>query len=497
MNDPAFTPLPLSDLAGPEFPRGQNPMIAGISEDSRAIRPGYLFAAIPGKRQDGAAFIPAALAAGAVAVLAVPETLVPEGVPVIRDPHPRARLPHLASALFAHAQPPFIAAVTGTSGKTSTVCLAQQIWNLLGQNAASLGTIGLVTSTGSEYGSMTTLAPVALHAKLAALAAGGVSYLAFEASSQGLDQHRPDAVRLRAAAFTGFGRDHLDDHLTIEAYLQAKLRLFSELLPADGIAVLNGDMSAFSPARDICQKRGIRVISYGSQPHCSWRITDHKLTNNGQSFQLVTQSAAYAVTLPLAGRFQAYNVLAAMALVHADETPLEKIIAVLPRLQGVPGRLHYVGAHPCGAAVYVDYAHKPDALEEILNALRAHTPGRLWVVFGCGGNRDSGKRALMGQIAQRLADAVIVTDDNPRHEDAAAIRCAIMANCPKAVEMGDRAQAIHTAIHSLAQGDVLVIAGKGHESGQIVGEQVFPFDDIEIAKSVLAQLSPENTSHAV
>ncbi len=463
--------------------------IKGLSADSRKIAPGYLFAALPGSRTDGRRFINDAVKRGAVAVLTAPSAEVAEApVPLLTDPNPRRQLAYLA-ARFYDRQPRIIAAVTGTNGKTSVAEFTRQIWRGLGHNAASLGTLGLNPPRADTPASLTTPDPVELHHCLATLAAEGVDHLAMEASSHGLDQFRLDGLRVAAAAFTNLSRDHLDYHGSEAAYFAAKERLFAELLPEGATAVLNADVDQFDQLEKLCRARGISVISYGAAGR-ELRLERRAAAAEGQSLTLNALGRREEVRLPLAGAFQAANALAALGLVLATapsrEAVLDGALAALGGLTGVAGRLELVGRSPSGGLVFVDYAHTPDALASVLTALRGHTERELVTVFGCGGDRDSGKRPLMGEIASRLADRVYVTDDNPRGEQPAAIRRAIVAAAPGATEIGDRAGAIAAAIDSLAAGDVLVIAGKGHETGQIVGDKALPFDDREVAGAALA-----------
>jgi UDP-N-acetylmuramoyl-L-alanyl-D-glutamate--2,6-diaminopimelate ligase len=402
------------------------------------------------------------------------------------------------AAAFYGAQPEIVAAVTGTSGKSSTVSFARQIWQALGQSAASLGTLGVESPVLNRYSGLTTADPVELHADLAELAKAGVTRAAMEASSHGLDQFRLDGVRVQVAGFTSFGRDHLDYHATSEAYLAAKLRLFTEVLAPGGVAVLNADIPEFDMLKKAAEGVGRRVLSYGRHGR-DFRIERQAATANGQSVLLEASHGWWEFQLPLAGEFQLMNALCALGLVAASEIKDLSNIALDPKftamikalgtLQGVRGRLERVAVLPNGATIYVDYAHKPDALTAVLQALRPHARGRLVVAFGCGGDRDPGKRPLMGKIAARLADSVIVTDDNPRSEDPASIRAAVMAGSPGASEIGDRARAIEAGIRSLHAGDVFVIAGKGHETGQIVGNLVLPFDDAEVARAAAEAVS--------
>ena len=469
----------------------QETEIRGLAVDSRKVAPGFLFAALPGTRADGRAFIDQAVAQGAVAVLAPTGTALgsyDRPVQLITDDNPRRRLA-LMAARFYGRQPSVVAAVTGTNGKTSVASFTRQIWQRLGRTAASLGTLGLSPPRADTPQSLTTPDPIELHRCLAGLADDGIECLVMEASSHGLDQYRLDGVRVSAAAFTNLTRDHLDYHGGMAAYGQAKLRLFGELLATDGTAVINADLPFGEEVRAVCRRRGIRVISYGIA-ESDLRLIGQEPTEHGQRLMLDVFGRAGAVDLPLAGTFQAANVLAALGLVVATGAEPRPALATLASLEGVTGRLELVARTQRGGQIYVDYAHTPDALETVLNALRPHTRNHLSVVFGCGGDRDRGKRPLMGEIAARLADRVIVTDDNPRSEEAAAIRREILAAAPKAQEIADRGEAIATAVATLGPGDVLVIAGKGHESGQIVGDRVLPFVDRDVARAAVAGQKP-------
>lgn len=461
-----------------------DPEILGLACHSREVRPGYLFAAVPGSRVDGRAFIGDAVAAGAVAVLATPETRLDESrgqAILVTDPNPRRRIA-LMAACFHGGQPERVAAVTGTNGKTSVVTFLRRILTLRGRAAASMGTLGISAPGHEVTGSHTTPDPVALHRDLADLARRGVTHLAMEASSHGLDQHRLDGVRLAAAAFTNLTRDHLDYHGGMDAYLTAKARLFSELLPTNGVAVLNAETPQYSQLASLCEKRGLRVFDYGLEVgdiHCA----DMRADSHGWLLELSVFGRRHALTLPLIGEFQVANALCALALAVALGEDQVAATAALERLEGVRGRLQRAGD-----AVYVDYAHTPDALEAVLTALRSHTAERLRLVFGCGGDRDPGKRLEMGEIAQRLADDVIVTDDNPRGEEPALIRRRILDGCPKAREIGDRAQAIAQAVRDLEPGDLLVVAGKGHERGQTIAGTTLPFDDVEQVQKAIEEI---------
>jgi UDP-N-acetylmuramoyl-L-alanyl-D-glutamate--2,6-diaminopimelate ligase len=458
--------------------------VTSLTSDSRAARPGSLFAALTGRRADGARYVADAVARGAVAVLGPPGLDAPAGIAVLVADNPRQALAR-AAARFHDAQPATVCAVTGTSGKTSVAEFTRQIWAATGAQAASLGTLGVVAPGRRVAGSLTTPDPVALHGELARLANDGVTHLAMEASSHGLDQFRLDGVALAAAAFTNLSRDHLDYHRDMAAYLAAKLRLFEDLLPRGGAAVANADDPNFGAIAGIAARRGHRLIGFGRTGR-DLRLVGREVDAGGQILDLRIAGRARRVRLALAGGFQAMNALAALGLVIGAGGDADAAAAALDRLTGVPGRLQRAATRRNGAAVYVDYAHKPDALRNLLETLRPHAAGRLAVVFGCGGERDTGKRPEMGAIAARLADRVYVTDDNPRGEDPATIRAAVAAACPGAIEIADRRTAIARAVRDLAPGDVLAIAGKGHETGQIVGATVHPFDDVAQAQAAVA-----------
>jgi UDP-N-acetylmuramoyl-L-alanyl-D-glutamate--2,6-diaminopimelate ligase len=447
------------------------------------VAPGYLFAALPGRRADGRDFIGEAVSRGAVAVLAPEGTAWPPGVPprpLLEDREPRRRLAQLAAEL-AGSQPRVMVAVTGTNGKTSTVEFLRQIWSADGRPAASLGTLGLIADGFAPGAGLTTPDPVMLAETLAALARAGVQHAAMEASSHGLDQFRVDGVRFAAAAFTNLTRDHLDYHGSEQAYRAAKLRLFDELLPAGAPAVASADMDATTLAAlgEIAGRRRLELRTVGEHGSAI-RLLSCEPRPDGQVLRIETGGAPREIKLGLPGRFQADNVLlaAALAIAVGERGVLDRLAS----LRGVRGRCELAARLANGAAVYVDYAHTPDALERLLTALRPHSAGRLHVVFGAGGDRDRGKRPLMGAAAARLADVTIVTDDNPRSEDPAAIRAAVLAGCPGGREVGDRARAIAEALNGLAAGDVLAVAGKGHEQGQTIGPTVIPFDDVDVVR---------------
>lgn len=468
---------------------GYDVPVEGVTADSRKVRPGYLFAALPGSKVDGAGYINDALMHGASVILAKTGTKLPQDAKatLIESDNPRKELAYIASE-FYQLQPDVIAAVTGTSGKTSTVAFTQQLWTLYGiTQSASLGTLGMRGPNLATSGALTTPDTVSLHAALADLAAAEITHLAMEASSHGLDQHRLDGVRISAAGYTNLSRDHLDYHADMEAYFLAKARLFTEVLQRNGVAVINADDEYGDRLAALSAKAGHKVVTYGENGK-DIRILERALVPSGQAVKLSVFGQDYDVTIPLVGKFQVMNALCALGLVLSGDGEAQSIVPLLSQLGGVPGRLQLVAGHPEGAAVYVDYAHKPAAVEAVLNTLRPHTEGRLVCLLGCGGDRDAGKRPIMGRIASGLSDLVVVTDDNPRSENPAQIRAAVMEGAPDATEIGNRREAIAWAIAQLRKGDVLVIAGKGHEQGQIIGDRVEPFDDVKVAQESIEKL---------
>jgi UDP-N-acetylmuramoyl-L-alanyl-D-glutamate--2,6-diaminopimelate ligase len=478
----------LSSLIGADAvaPAGAaNVLVSGLTSDSRNVRPGFVFAAISGSKADGARYIVDAVAKGAVAILAGEDAQASDAgdVPIVRSTEPRRALALMAARFFGLQQPETTVAVTGTSGKTSVADFTRQIYGALGHSSASLGTIGVIKNDSAVYGSLTTPDPVSLHKTLAELAAEGVTHLAFEASSHGLDQHRLDGVRLKAAAFTNLGRDHLDYHPTVETYLAAKLRLFSELLPEDGIAVINADADGGERAIAAAEDAGRRVFTVGRKGE---GLKLGRLVREGfaQRMSVAHEGHVYDIRLPLLGDYQASNALVAAGLAIATGELPGHVLPALQGLHGVKGRLEIIGEARGGLAV-VDYAHKPEALAAVLDALRPFATGKLICVMGCGGDRDKGKRPIMGAIAVEKADVVIVTDDNPRTEDPKTIRAEILAAAPGATEIGDRAEAIAAAVAMVGAGDVVVIAGKGHETGQLVGDKVLPFSDHDEVRNAL------------
>ena len=466
--------MKLADFFEDIDPRFAALEIAGITADSRKAKPGFLFFAIAGAKADGAYFAGAAAAAGALAVAAEqrPEGL-PDGVAFVPVANVRRALA-LAAAKFFPRQPDTIAGVTGTSGKTSVAAFTRQIWTALGLQAASIGTVGVVSPKGERYGSLTTPDPVELHRTLDALAGEGVAHLALEASSHGLDQHRLDGVRIAAGAFTNLSRDHLDYHPSMEAYLQAKLRLF-DLVKPGGAAVIDVDDCFGGQVVEAAKARHLKILTVGEHGE-DIRLVGGAIDGFAQAVDIAFGGTTYKVKLPLVGAFQVQNAAVAAGLAIATGSEPSRVFAALEMLTGAKGRLEMVGSAN-GAPIFIDYAHKPDALAKALAALRPYATGKLTVVFGAGGDRDQGKRPLMGRIAAENADRVIVTDDNPRSENAAAICAAILAAAPGAREIGDRADAIRAGIASLKAGDVLLIAGKGHETGQIIGDRIVSFSD--------------------
>lgn len=475
----------LSDLLRRDVPA--DPEITGITADSRKVASGHLFVALPGTAADGRAFIPQALAQGAAAVLAPQDT--PDGLaPLLVRSGDVRRAYALAARGFYGSQPATCVAVTGTNGKTSVAAFCRQIWAALGRKSASMGTLGVVAQSGQITEALTPpglTSPDAADAArlLATLAEGGVTHLALEASSHGIDQRRLDGVTLKAAAFTNLTQDHLDYHGTMEAYREAKLRLFETLLPRGRTAVLNADSDAYSEFAAASIMSGLGVMGVGERGR-DLSLIERRAVPEGQRLVLDVRGERHDVLLPLAGAFQASNALVAAGLCIASGEDASRVLAALEHITGAAGRLQRI-AGPGRGEAYVDYAHTPDGLETVLKALRPHATGRLIVVFGAGGDRDKGKRPIMGEIAARLADIAIVTDDNPRSEDPEAIRAEVCTGCPFALEIGDRRAAIREAIGMMRDGDVVVVAGKGHEQGQIVAGVTHPFDDAtEVAEAL-------------
>lgn len=451
---------------------------SGLASDSREVKPGYLFAALAGSKMNGAVFIEEAVKRGAAAVLGRPENEAAVralNVRFIADENPRRRLAREAARFFG-AQPNTIAAVTGTKGKSSIVSFIREIWTALGTPAASLGTVGVVTANGEIPLKNTTPGPIEVQRLLAKLKHDGIDHLAIEASSHGLDQYRIDGAQIAAVGFTNITRDHMDYHPDFEHYLLAKLRLFSEVVRDGGIAVVNADAANADRFIAAAKARHLKLMTVGEQGE-TIRLLSRAGRIDGQTLRIAHDGKEYTIDLPLAGNFQASNALVAAALVIGLGDDAAKVFAALEHIKGAPGRLEKVAIAASGAPIYVDYAHTPDSLDQVLKAVRPHVTGKLHVIFGCGGDRDKGKRPLMGEAAAANADIVIVTDDNPRTEDAATIRKEALAGCPDAREIGDRAQAIFDGIAALKSGDMLIIAGKGHETGQTVGTTTHPFSD--------------------
>ena len=474
--------IPLSQVIHRDV--SPDPHITGVTADSRKVRPGYLFAALPGSRADGRSFIPTALQAGASAILA-PDDVAGLQAPVVHASDLRRAYALAAKALHP-AQPEVVVAVTGTNGKTSVAAFARQIFERLGRRAASMGTLGVVAA-GEQLTppGLTTPDAADVSAMMAELCRRHVTHLALEASSHGVDQRRLDGVELTAAAFTNFSQDHLDYHGTMGCYRAAKLRLFESLLPRGRTAVLNADSDAFAAFAATAVVSGQTIFSVGEHGQ-GLRLLERQLAPDGQRLHIRAASGEdFHVRLPLAGAFQASNALVAAGLCIAAGEEVGPVLEALEHLEGAPGRLQHVGSGPNGGEAYVDYAHTPDGLTTVLEAMRPHARGRLIVVFGAGGDRDPGKRRLMGEAAARLADVAIVTDDNPRSEDPAAIRAEVLAGALGAMETGNRREAIFEACRMLGEGDVLLIAGKGHEQGQTVGDTVHPFDDVAVARDAL------------
>jgi UDP-N-acetylmuramyl-tripeptide synthetase len=472
---------------------GREAQITGLSVDSRRVQDGHLFAALPGARAHGAEFLPMALSMGARAVLTDPEgARIAAGAIAEYDPvlvvveDPRQALAY-AAALYYGAQPEVMVAVTGTNGKTSVATFTRQIWQLLGARAINVGTTG-VEGDWQVPSPHTTPEPITLHRMLSEAEHAGVTHGAMEASSHGLAQRRLDGVRLSAAAFTNFTQDHLDYHATFDAYFSAKAGLFTRVLPEDGVAVVNIDDAKGMEIEGLCAERGIDVMRVGRSDAADLRIIGQRFDATGQDLRVDFVGNIYQIRLDLIGGFQAENVMAAAGLVMACGADPEEVFSCLPELTGVRGRMQHAATRDNGAAVFVDYAHTPDAVSTAIKALRPHVMGRIIAIVGAGGDRDKTKRPLMGKAAAENADLVIVTDDNPRSEDPASIRAEVLAGAPEAMEVGDRAEAILRGVDALQPGDALLICGKGHESGQTVGDTVFPFDDVEQASLAVSAL---------
>jgi UDP-N-acetylmuramoyl-L-alanyl-D-glutamate--2,6-diaminopimelate ligase len=482
----------LSEL-GLAAPAGRDVRVTGLAVDSRDVREGFLFAALPGARVHGGEFIQYALRMGAGAILTDREgariaaaEIAEAGVPVVVAEDPRQALAY-AAALWFGMQPETVVAVTGTNGKTSVATFARQLWQAMGLPAVNIGTTGVGGDLSLPL-VHTTPEPITLHRALAEVAEAGIDHAAMEASSHGLDQRRLDGVRIAAAGFTNFSRDHLDYHGTMESYFAAKAQLFERVLPEDGTAVVNLDDPKGPVVAAIAEERGCDLLTIGRSEAAALRVLGQRFDATGQELRFSWNGVVRQVRLDLVGGFQAENALVAAGLCIASGSDPAEVFAALPRLTTVPGRMQLAATRANGAAVFVDYAHTPDALRTAISALRPHVMGRLVVVFGAGGDRDRGKRPKMGQAVAELADMAIVTDDNPRSEDPASIRAAVREGCPEASDVGDRAEAILRGVDALEPGDALLIAGKGHETGQTVGTTVYPFDDVEQASVAVAAL---------
>lgn len=476
----------LSELMkGREIANVHDRHVQGLTADSRRVEPGFLFAALPGTKSDGREYIEDAARRGAIAIL-TDKSYQPEdcSLPCFRDDNPRLTLARLA-ARFYGAAPETITAVTGTNGKTSVAHFTRKIWEEMGYPAASIGTLGVILPDETLPLGYTTPDPVLLHKTLTYLAGHGIRYTVIEASSHGLDQYRLDGARIKSAAFTNLTRDHLDYHVSSESYLSAKLGLISRVLDPEGTAVLNADSEVCPAFLRAAKERGLNIISYGREGK-ELRLIALEPEIAGQRLTVEVFGKKCDILLPLAGEFQAMNALCALGLVIGAGGDEARAVDALSRITNVPGRLELVAHLPNDALVYVDYAHSPDALETVLEAVRGHGSGKIHVVFGCGGDRDRGKRAEMGRIAALHADRIIVTDDNPRSEDPAKIRAEIIVACPEALNIGDRHAAIEAAIEALGPRDILVIAGKGHEEGQVVGDVTIPFNDKKVVEQIIA-----------
>jgi len=462
---------------------GDETRVTGFAIDHRKVAPGTVFGAFRGTVFNGEDFVSGAVAAGAVAIVAAPDVKV-EGAAHVASDEPRREFARLAARFFAPF-PETVVAVTGTNGKTSNVELTRQLWRMAGHHAASIGTLGVTTSGDQVKTGLTTPDIVTFLSNMAGLAREGVTHAAFEASSHGLAQYRTEGLPVRAAAFTNLSRDHLDYHQTMEAYFEAKMRLFSEVVEPDGTAIVWMDDPRSEEVVRRCRARGLRLITVG-QAGETLRLVSRTPSQLGQTLVIEADDARHEVKLPLIGAYQAANALTAAGLVLATGGELRQTLANLARVHPVRGRLERAVITRAGAPVYVDYAHTPDAIEAAIEALRPHAAGRLIIAFGAGGDRDTGKRPEMGAVAARLADVVIVTDDNPRSEDPAAIRRDVLAGAPGAREVGGRREAIAAAVAEAGPDDIILLAGKGHEQGQIVGDQVLPFDDVEVARECAA-----------
>lgn len=477
----------LAALLQDQAPEGSDPVVTGLAIDHRKVAPGTIFGAFAGEKFNGEDFIASAVDAGAVAIVARPEAKV-DGAVHIADANPRRAFAQIAARFF-HRFPAICVAVTGTNGKTSTVEMTRQLWRMAGFNAASIGTLGITTSQDNASTGLTTPDIVTFLSNMSGLAAEGITHAAFEASSHGLDQYRTEGLPVKAAAFTNLSHDHLDYHGTMEAYLAAKMRLFDEVVVQDGAAVIWVDDAYSAEVIDAVTARGVRLLTVGMKGE-TLRLVSREPTQLGQSLVIAAGDLVQKVNLPLIGAYQVANALVSAGLVIATGGDAAQTLGNLARLQPVRGRLERAAITRTGAPVYVDYAHTPDAIEAALDALRPHATGRLILVFGAGGDRDQAKRPEMGRVAAAKADVLIITDDNPRGEDPAVIRGAIATAAPHAQVIGDRRAAIAAAIAEAQADDIVCIAGKGHEQGQIVGRgddmRVIPFDDVTVAREEAA-----------
>ena len=471
--------MKLSDLADVE----NDSEVTGFAIDHRKVTRGNVFGAFKGAVFSGEDFIPAAVQRGAIAVVARPEAQVSQAVH-LADAQPRRLFAQLASKFFA-PYPEVVVAVTGTNGKTSTVEMTRQMWRMLGHRSASIGTLGVTTSDDQVKTGLTTPDIVTFLSNMAGLKRMGISHVAYEASSHGLDQYRAEGVPLAAAAFTNFSRDHLDYHPDMDSYFEAKMRLFEDVIEPGRTAVIWADDAKSAEVIERAKARGLEIMTVGRKGE-TIRLVEQVPTPLGQTLAIEHGGKPYRLALPLIGAYQASNVLTAAALVLASGGEWQDIFSAMQRVAPVRGRLERAVISRAGAPVYVDYAHTPDALEAAILALRPHVEGKLITVFGAGGDRDQGKRAPMGEVATRLSDVVIVTDDNPRSEDPATIRADILAGAASAIEVAGRKDAIARALEMAASGDIILLAGKGHETGQIVGDRVLPFDDALVARECAA-----------
>lgn len=468
--------------------------IFGIAADSREVKRGYLFVALPGLIYNGADFIDDAIDAGASAILSIPKyknnnNNNNNAVVWITNKYPSKIFPKIVSKFF-NLQPENIAAVTGTNGKTSVSLFTQQIWEKLDIKAASLGTLGIQSDNYQKYTGLTTPDPIMIHRSLSDLYNLGVNHVVIEASSHGLDQRRLDGLNISASAFTNLTHDHLDYHKTEAEYLNAKKRLFSDLMRPSSTAVINIDSPFASEIQEICISKSHKIITVGKS-ESNIRLLNQRTSLTGQKIAVVYEEKIYEISLPLVGHFQAINALMAVGLVIGCGGNAVHALETLSQLQPVRGRMELAGRHPNGATIFVDYAHTPDALKTVLQALKPHTKNELKVIFGCGGNRDKAKRKIMGKLACNLADQVYVTDDNPRSENPSMIRNEILKECPGGHDVGERLGAIKNAVSDLKPGDILLIAGKGHEQGQVIGNNVINFDDVSVVCSTILALEKD------